>query len=70
MFRFYANDKTSLAITFPINSMLPGVCGSLWSVFYFKEIKGRRNLKILIFAILITVTGVIIVGISSINKDE
>uniref|UniRef100_A0A915CV77 Transmembrane protein 144 n=1 Tax=Ditylenchus dipsaci TaxID=166011 RepID=A0A915CV77_9BILA len=42
---FLANDLLSQAITFPINAMMPGVCAALWSVFYFKEITGAKNLS-------------------------
>ncbi|KAI6215292.1 hypothetical protein M3Y94_00368700 [Aphelenchoides besseyi] len=61
---FIANDSLSQAVTFPINSMVPGVVGTLWSVFYFKEISGRRNIRFLIIAIMITLTGAILVGLS------
>ncbi|KAI1729269.1 transmembrane family of transporters domain-containing protein [Ditylenchus destructor] len=61
---FLANDLLSQAITFPINAMMPGVCAALWSVFYFKEIKGAKNLRLLVAAVLITVTGAALVGIS------
>ncbi|KAH7731322.1 hypothetical protein AAVH_00220 [Aphelenchoides avenae] len=62
--RFVANDALSQAITFPINAMVPGVCAAAWSVFYFKEIRGQRNLRILVAAVLITLTGAAFVGIS------
>lgn len=45
-------------------SMVPGVCAAAWSVFYFKEIRGQRNLRILVAAVLITLTGAAFVGIS------
>ncbi|TKR64497.1 hypothetical protein L596_025017 [Steinernema carpocapsae] len=61
---FLANDRLSQSITFPINSMVPGVCAALWSVFYFKEIEGRRNLRLLTIAVLVTLTGATLVGIS------
>lgn len=44
--------------------MVPGVIGSLWSVIYFKEIRGVRNLKILSVAVGTTMIGAIIVGLS------
>ncbi|VDO09248.1 unnamed protein product [Brugia timori] len=61
---FIANNYIAQSISFPINSMVPGVIGALWSVIYFKEICGTRNLKILSVAIVITITGAIIVGLS------
>ncbi|CAB3403161.1 unnamed protein product [Caenorhabditis bovis] len=61
---FVANDNLSQAVSFPIISMVPGVCAALWSVFYFREIEGHRNLRFLTIAILITLTGAVFVGIS------
>jgi len=61
---FVANDALSQAITFPIISMVPGVIASLWSIFYFKEIQGRQNLRLLGVAIGITLTGAVLVGLS------
>ncbi|VDO81550.1 unnamed protein product [Heligmosomoides polygyrus] len=61
---FIANDNLSQSVTFPIISMVPGVCGAMWSVFYFKEITGHRNLRVLTVAILTTLAGAVLVGIS------
>ncbi|CAI5444877.1 unnamed protein product [Caenorhabditis angaria] len=61
---FVANDNLSQAVSFPIVSMVPGVCAALWSVFYFRDIEGPRNLRLLAIAVLITLTGAICVGIS------
>jgi glucose uptake protein GlcU len=61
---FVANDALSQAITFPIISMVPGVIASIWSIFYFKEIQGRRNFRVLLIATSITLTGAVLVGIS------
>uniref|UniRef100_A0A0R3RMQ6 Transmembrane protein 144 n=1 Tax=Elaeophora elaphi TaxID=1147741 RepID=A0A0R3RMQ6_9BILA len=61
---FIANNYIAQSISFPINSMVPGIIGALWSVIYFKEICGTRNLKILSVAIVITITGAIIIGLS------
>lgn len=64
IFRFIANDALSQAITFPIISMVPGVIASLWSIFYFKEIRGQQNFRILTIAVLITLSGAVLVGVS------
>ncbi|KHN76488.1 Transmembrane protein -like protein [Toxocara canis] len=61
---FVANDRLSQAVTFPIISMVPGVCAALWSVFYFHEIEGSQNLRILTTAISITMLGAVLVGVS------
>jgi glucose uptake protein GlcU len=61
---FVANDSLSQAITFPINAMVPGVIATIWSVFFFKEIKGKRNMQMLVIAIAITLMGAALVGFS------
>ncbi|KAK6055821.1 hypothetical protein COOONC_06674 [Cooperia oncophora] len=63
-FWFVANDNLSQPIAFPIISMVPGVCAAMWSVFYFREITGHRNLRILFIAIGTTLVGAVLVGIS------
>ncbi|KAK5964835.1 hypothetical protein GCK32_004075 [Trichostrongylus colubriformis] len=63
-FRFVANDSLSQSVTFPIISMVPGVCAAMWSVFYFKEIRGYRNQRILCIAICTTLIGAVLVGVS------
>ncbi|CAL2037332.1 hypothetical protein CAEBREN_17184 [Caenorhabditis brenneri] len=61
---FVANDNLSQAVSFPIISMVPGVIAALWSVFYFRDISGTRNLRLLSIAVAITLVGAICVGIS------
>uniref|UniRef100_A0A0K0DJR1 Transmembrane protein n=1 Tax=Angiostrongylus cantonensis TaxID=6313 RepID=A0A0K0DJR1_ANGCA len=61
---FVANDNLSQSVTFPIITTMPGVGAAIWSVFYFREITGKRNLRVLTGATLITITGAILVGIS------
>jgi len=43
---------------------MPGVAAALWSIFYFREIKGRRNLTMLGVAIALTCGGAALVGMS------
>ncbi|KAL6732026.1 hypothetical protein Aduo_002831 [Ancylostoma duodenale] len=59
-----AIDKLDAAIAYPICQMAPGLAISLWSVLYYKEISGRRNLLILAAAYCLTVAGVALVTIS------
>uniref|UniRef100_A0A914VVR5 Transmembrane protein 144 n=1 Tax=Plectus sambesii TaxID=2011161 RepID=A0A914VVR5_9BILA len=61
---FVANENLSQAVSFPIIAMVPGVIASLWGVLYFREIRGRRNLRILCAAIAVTLTGAVLVGLS------
>uniref|UniRef100_A0AC34RI27 Transmembrane protein 144 n=1 Tax=Panagrolaimus sp. JU765 TaxID=591449 RepID=A0AC34RI27_9BILA len=59
-----ATAHLSAAITFPICSMLPGCVASVWSIFYFKEIEGKKNLLLMSGAIFITLCGAICIGAS------
>ncbi|GMR41337.1 hypothetical protein PMAYCL1PPCAC_11532, partial [Pristionchus mayeri] len=61
---FVANENLSQAVSFPIIGMLPGALSALWSVFYFREIRGAKNLRILSIAIGVTTVGAIFVGLS------
>jgi glucose uptake protein GlcU len=63
-FFFAASNVLSSAVTYPIASMVPGVVASIWSVLYFREISGKRDLLILTGAIVVTLSGTIMVGIS------
>ncbi|CAJ0916199.1 unnamed protein product, partial [Mesorhabditis belari] len=53
---FIANDNLSQAVTFPIITTLPGCVAALWSIFYFKEIQGKRNFILMAIAVSITLT--------------
>jgi hypothetical protein len=61
---FIANDALSVAVAFPVITSGPGIVSSLWGVFVFGEIRGRRNYLVLSFAIFLALTGCILIGIS------
>jgi glucose uptake protein GlcU len=61
---FFANGELGFAITFPIISSGPGFVGSLWGIFLFKEITGKRNFMILGVAALITIAALIMIALS------
>lgn len=61
---FSATHHISGSVTYPISAMLIGCVAAVWDVFYFREIRGKRNLSLLLVAILITVTGAILIGVS------
>jgi len=63
---FVANEKLMIVIAFPIISTGPGVVASLWGIFAFKEITGKRNLGILGIAFLVSICGVILIALSKI----
>ncbi|PIC52408.1 hypothetical protein B9Z55_002527 [Caenorhabditis nigoni] len=61
---FVANQHLSSAVTFPIISQMPGCIAAAWSIFYYREIHGKRNFLLLGAAMSITITGAVLVGIS------
>uniref|UniRef100_A0A914WDJ4 Transmembrane protein 144 n=1 Tax=Plectus sambesii TaxID=2011161 RepID=A0A914WDJ4_9BILA len=61
---FISNKILSQAISFPIVTRIPGIIGTCWDVFYYKSIKGKKNLTLLSVAVGIALIGVILVGIS------
>uniref|UniRef100_A0A2C9M793 Transmembrane protein 144 n=1 Tax=Biomphalaria glabrata TaxID=6526 RepID=A0A2C9M793_BIOGL len=62
---FIANAELSEAISFPIVSTAPCAIASLfWGVLVFHEVKGVRNILILVLAFCVMATGVILAGLS------
>eukprot|EP00455_Lapot_gusevi_P049915 TRINITY_DN715_c0_g1_i1.p1 TRINITY_DN715_c0_g1~~TRINITY_DN715_c0_g1_i1.p1 ORF type:complete len:387 (-),score=76.68 TRINITY_DN715_c0_g1_i1:26-1186(-) len=63
---FIANTRLSFAVSFPIICSGPGMVGTLWGVFLFKEIRGRRNLLLVALSILISLTGIMLITLSKV----
>lgn len=63
---FIANANLGLTVSFPILCTGPGVVGSLWGIFAFKEIKGLRNYLWLGGAFALTFTGIILITLSNV----
>ncbi|KHN72385.1 Transmembrane protein -like protein [Toxocara canis] len=63
-FLFVANENVSQTIAFPIITTVPGCIVALWSVFYFKELKGKKNLITLVVAFTQTMMGAVFVAAS------
>lgn len=61
---FVANQHLSQTVTFPIISQMPGCIAAAWSIFYYREIRGKRNFMLLGAAMSITITGAVLVGLS------
>uniref|UniRef100_A0A7E4UST2 Transmembrane protein 144 n=1 Tax=Panagrellus redivivus TaxID=6233 RepID=A0A7E4UST2_PANRE len=57
-----ATATLSASITYPISATIPGCIASLWSIFYFREIEGTKNLIIMGTAILVTLIGAVCIG--------
>lgn len=61
---FVANQHLSQTVTFPIISQMPGCIAAAWSIFYYREIRGKKNFILLGAAMSITITGATLVGLS------
>lgn len=63
---FIANANLGLTTSFPILCTGPGVIGSLWGIFAFKEIRGLRNYLWLGGAFGLTFLGIILITLSKV----
>ena len=61
---FISNEKLGQSISFPIVTSMPNVIASLWSVFIFKEISGKKNYLKLFVALSLTITSSILITLS------
>jgi len=61
---FLANGKLGFPVSFPIVSAGPGFIGAMYGVFYFKEITGKENLRMLAAAMCVTIPALALVGAS------
>lgn len=64
---FVGNANLGLTVAFPIICTGPGIVGSLWGVFLFKEIQGVRNFAWLIAAFTTTLLGIGLITLSHID---
>lgn len=60
-----ATDILGYTVGFPIGSTGPIIVSSLWSVLYFREIRGSRNFMYLGISFALLITGVILLALSS-----
>jgi glucose uptake protein GlcU len=61
---FVANASLPLITTYPIICSGPGLVANLWSIFYLKEVTGRRNYIALVLAGSTSLAGIISIAIS------
>lgn len=61
---FIANGKLGFSIAFPLISSGPGFVGSMYGIFLFNEISGKRNFIILGSAFVVTLVGLILITFS------
>ena len=52
------------AVAYPIVSVLPGIVTSLWSLFWFKEIRGKRNYIFLACGMIVRCVAAVLSGLS------
>lgn len=53
------------AVAYPIVSVLPGIVTSLWSLFWFKEIQGKRNYIFLACGMIVRCLAAVLSGLSA-----
>lgn len=61
---FIANNALGQPVAFPIITTGPGIIANLWSIFFFKEIRGRNNLLKLVGAFAVTFVGILLIALS------
>ncbi len=61
---FIANSTLEFPVAYPLLAVGPGLVGSLWGVFVFGEIKGRRNYVVLAAAFVTSLTASVMVAMS------
>ena len=50
------------AVAYPIVNVLPGIVSSLWSLFLFREIQGKKNLIFLGIGMLLRILAAVLSG--------
>lgn len=59
-----SNSILNQTISFPLISIGPSTVAVLWSIFYFKDIQGRRNYLIIIVGTLVRIAAAILIILS------
>lgn len=63
-FFLIANSALSQTVTFPIGASGPPIVASLYGILLYKEVKGKRNIIILLIGFSVGITGSILSGLS------
>jgi len=61
---FIANDNLGITTAYPIITTGPGIVASLWGVCVFGEVKGKRNLSVLMVAFFLSFIAVAMITLS------
>ncbi|KAI1732662.1 transmembrane family of transporters domain-containing protein [Ditylenchus destructor] len=64
---FVSNDLLTQTVTYPVMTTIPGCVAAIWSIFFLKEIHGKRNYAIICFAFLCIFIGAIFVFLSKLQ---
>lgn len=59
-----AISTLSGAVAYPIVNVLPGIVSSLWSLFLFREIQGKKNLIFLGIGMILRILAAVLSGLS------
>ncbi|EFP12158.1 hypothetical protein CRE_03346 [Caenorhabditis remanei] len=64
---FMANQHLDQVIAYPILSKAPGIIVSLWAIFLFKEIQGKKDIIQLYIGIGVTLLGIAFISLSKVE---
>jgi len=64
---FIANASLKMAIAFPIITSGPAIIASFWGIVVFHEIRGAKQILLMVFAFCITISGVVLIALSDKN---
>lgn len=64
---FMANQHLDQVIAYPILSKAPGIIVSLWAIFLFKEIQGKKDIIQLYIGIAVTLLGIALISLSKVE---
>ncbi|CAI2350884.1 unnamed protein product [Caenorhabditis sp. 36 PRJEB53466] len=64
---FMANQHLDQVIAYPILSKAPGIIVSLWAIFLFKEIQGKRDIIQLYIGVFVTLLGIALISLSKVE---
>ena len=65
---FLANKNLKFPVSFPIITSGPAVIATLWGVLLFHEIRGKKQIILLVIALAVTIIGVVLIALSSLLK--
>jgi len=67
---FVANENLGVTTAYPIITTGPGIVASLWGVVVFREIKGKRNLYMLMLAFFISFIAIMLICLSKVEFSQ